>query len=670
MTFHQRIPFPLGDAWRLREGEDLRDFDARSLSHLIAETTRDAFVAVDGDNRIVYWNRGAEVTFGWAREEAIGQSLDMIIPDAHQAAHSAGVRRLVEGGVPKLVGKAVEVPSLRKDGTGLPVELSLTMWSEPGTDRPAGFAAIMRDITRRRELEEERNATARRLEEQMAAVEASNDGIGITDAEGIFLFMNTAHARLFGFDTAEEAVGIHWKTLYEPAEAERIEAEAMPVVMAHGAWRGEARGRHRDGHAIEQEITLSAGANGGLVCTTRDIAERQRALRERIQAREQLLLAERQETIGRVLSGMAHDFNNLMAMISASAATLEDDSGDRVAKAHRIQSAAAAASKLLHKILKPERRAADRQAIDLGKVVREVADLIEVSLSPGHAIDVSVPAEPVSIHADESEVMQVLMNLCTNARDALPAGGAGRISLAVDLVDGDSLGATPTVGTRPRGKVALLHVSDTGCGIAGPDLARIFEPFVTHGKALGTGLGLAVVARLVTEAGGAIYLTTGPAGSSFALALPAGPPGRDAGQPERRQSPIDLSGRFIISVDDNPALLDLIAVHLERAGAEVCPCLSPLDGLEVLRDEGTAWDAIVVDYDMPEMSGVDFATVARRLRPEVPILLCSAVAEDLILTAAQRDLFAAIISKSALHKNLPRALASLLPASPPTETRT
>ncbi|WP_300973040.1 PAS domain S-box protein [Sphingomonas sp. LHG3406-1] len=637
---------------------------ADSLSHLIAETTSDAFVAINCDNRIVYWNSGAERMLGWSAAEAIGESLHIIIPPDHRQAHSRGMARLCAGAEPKLVGNTTEIAALTKEGGTLPVELSLTMWTEPANGKPAGFAAIMRDISQRRALEEERNAYARRLEEQFAAIEAASDGIATTDEAGYFQFMNRAHALMFGYERASDAVGVHWTELYDPAEARRIEEEAVPQIAAQGSWRGEASGRHLNGSAIEQEVTLSAGANGGLICITRDISERQRVMRERIRTREQLLLAERQETIGRVMSGMVHDFNNLMAVISASAAALEQDGGAEPAQVARIHNAASAASKLLHKIMKPERRTADVQVIDLSRIVREVAELIEVSLAPGHGITVEAPDQEISIQADESELMQVLMNLCTNARDALAPDLPGHIALTVEATHSSRLLGTPAIGHKPSGPVALVRVEDNGCGIAREDLERIFEPFVTRKKALGTGLGLAVVAKLVSEAGGAIFVATGEGGTCFELTWPLDGAEREPLDQHAVPERVDLSGRTILSVDDNPALLDLIALHLERVGAEVCPCPSPAEGLAVLRDSSTHWDAIVVDYDMPEMNGVEFAAMARQIRPEVPIILCSAVAEDLVIPPTSRALFAAIRSKSNLHLHLPATVSSAIsPAS-------
>ncbi|GAA4024084.1 hypothetical protein GCM10022280_26140 [Sphingomonas swuensis] len=641
------------------------DFGAdcsENLSHLIAETTTDAFIAIDRDNRIIYWNTGAERMLGWGRDEIFGESLHLIIPAGLREAHLAGMHRLAEGGVPRLVGKQTEVSAVCKDGSTIPVELSLIMWVEPGTDRPAGFASIMRDITQRKRLEEERNAFASRFEEQLAAIQTTRDGIAITDQEGYFTFMNPAHAAMFGFANVDDAIGVHWTSLYEPAEAERIEREAMPELASSGSWRGEAHGRTRDGREVEQEVTLAAGTNGGLICTTRDIGERLKALRDRIRTREQLLLAERQETIGRVMSGLAHDFNNLMAVISASAAVLEEESGVTLDQVSRIQTAVAAASKLLNKILKPERRTTERQSIDVVKALREVADLVGVSMSPGHSIDVDLPDSSITIRGDESEFMQVLMNLCTNARDALDASLPGQIMCSAHVVDGSDLVGAPVVGTSPAGPSAVIRVEDNGCGIAADDLTRIFEPFVTR-KALGTGLGLAVVGKLVVEAGGCIFVHTSSQGSTFDLVWPLDPAETRDTQATSPTGPANLAGRTILVVDDNPALLDLITLHLERAGAEVCPCLSPRDGLEVLEETATGWHAIVVDYDMPEMNGVEFATLARQLRPEIPVVLCSAVAEDLVLAPPQRALFAAMLSKTDLHQLLPRTVATVIRAT-------
>ena len=663
VSLYERIPFLRRDSLAFSPSTGAASGDEH-LSHLIAESTTDAFIAIDRDDLIIYWNSGAEAMFGWSRAEVLGRSLLMIVPQEHHDAHSAGLRRLNDGGTAKLIGVTIEVPACRKDGSRLPVELSLTMWKDPQGTRPAGFAAILRDISQRKELEEERNAYARRLREGLSAIKATHDGIAFTDEEGFFIFMNAAHAQMFGIEDPEETEGLHWTTLYDAAEAERIKREAMSSVGAEGTWRGEACGLHVNGSIIEQEITLSAGANGGLICITRDISARKAELRERIRTREQLLLAERQERIGGALSGLAHDFNNLMAVISASAAALEEDGGGELAPVARIQSATAAASKLLRKILKPERRTAERQTIDAAKAVADVADLVGVSLAPGHMIDVDLPDGPVHIWADESELMQVLMNLCTNARDALSPGSPGHIMLRLATTNGAVMRGAPVVGGTPEGAVAVIRVEDNGCGIPPDEIQRIFEPFVSRRKALGTGLGLAVVGRLVSEAGGCIFVESSEAGSCFQLVWPLEPREQVTIAGAATHGSSDLTGLTILAVDDNPALLDLITLHLERAGAEVCPCLSPIDGLEALGDKGASWAGIVVDYDMPKMNGVEFATLARRVHPSLPILLCSAVAEDLVLPPSAQGLFNAKLSKANLQQQLTRALAGIVRSDP------
>ncbi|KPQ31365.1 MAG: PAS domain S-box, partial [Porphyrobacter sp. HL-46] len=312
--------------------ESSRIRQEQRISQLISQTTTDAFVCADAQSRIILWNRGAETLFGWRAEEAIGQSLDLIIPDRHRQGHHSGVARLRARQPSKLVGRTVEVPAICKAGHEIPIELSLAMWSvteENGTG-PAGFAAIIRDISARKQAEDERIATEARLARQVAAIEASDDGVAITDAQGVFIFMNRAHALMFGYGDPSELVGQPWSVLYDTFEADRINEDAMPILATIGQWRGETQGLRRDGSPIEQEIALSLSPEGGIVCITRDVGERRAMEREKGRLREQLMLAQRQEVVGQLASGIAHDFNNLIAAISGTAELLRRIEDNRV----------------------------------------------------------------------------------------------------------------------------------------------------------------------------------------------------------------------------------------------------------------------------------------------------------------------------------------------------
>jgi PAS domain S-box-containing protein len=620
---------------------------SQQISHLIGETTLDAFVCADAESRIIHWNRAAEVMFGWPASEALGQTLEMIIPDRHRAAHNAGMERMRAGAPPRLVGKTVEVPATHRSGDEVPVELSLAMWSsEPG--RPAdGFAAIIRDISARKAMEAEREATQERLAEQVAAMEASNDGIAVTDPDGRFIFMNESHATMFGFPDGTAALGRHWSELYADEEHQRLEQQAFPILAEKHQWRGQARGRRLDGCSVDQEISLSLRSNGGIVCVTRDVGARQQAEREMARLREQLLAAQRQEAVGQLASGIAHDFNNLIAAIAGSAALIQGG-GEPKAKrqADRIQAAAGAAASLVAKMLSLGARKPERHELDLGQPLASVAELVRTSLPQAHQLVISLPEQPVLAMADSTELMQVLLNLAINARDAMDRDRDGRITLSLLPPPAALPAGKIRVGAVPEGPWALIRVADTGAGMAANLLDRIFEPFYSSKGAAGSGLGLSVVAGIVESAGAGLIVGSSPGtGSCFDLLWPLNPPRQvQAAMPTPARNGL-LVGRGVLVVDDNPAVVDVLAELLEQAGAEVGPCLEAADALAAVREDPDAWYLLITDFDMPGMDGAALAQEARALKPDLPVLLCTALPEAHRSSAARAAIFDAIVGK-------------------------
>lgn len=629
------------------------------LSHLIAQTTTDAFVAIDPENRVTYWNKGAEQTFGWRADEMLGQSLQLIVPEVHRASHTAGLRRLSEGHQSRLVGKTTSVNALTRDGREISIELSLTLWDDPVTGKPAGYASIMRDVSARTKLETERDMNQRKLEEQLAAIEASSDGIAMTDPEGFFVYLNHAHCTIFGYENSSSLIGRHWSVLYSANEAKRIETVAMPAVFETGAWRGEASGLHSDGRVIEQEVTLAKSPTGGLVCTTRDMGERKQAIRERIRARESLLLTERQEMISRAVSGVVHDFGNFMAVISASAMTLSLKSQPRPPELVRIEDAAQQASAMLELVLRPNRASEADSTLDAKSALSTALELTAVTLKPYHVIKLNACEEDLILHAEETEFLRVIMNLCSNARDALPEDRAGMIEIRLERLHAERKLAKRVVGANPVLPCAVISVTDTGSGIDKADLGRIFEPFHTT-KRSGTGLGLTVVSAMVAEAGGSIHVRSASHGTMFQIVWPLAPnePPREE---DRYVAPIPLlEGARILIVDDNPSVLDVILNEVLKTKAEVTAALGPYNALKTLESNAIGIDAVIVDYDMPDMNGVELATRIRDKWPHLPIILCTALNEIELKVAP--SLFDDRILKSAISRRLNHALHRLLPA--------
>lgn len=630
------------------------------ISQLIAETTSDAFVCSDPHSRIILWNRGAETMFGWSAAEAIGQSLELIIPNRHRQAHHHGMAGMRAGGAAKLIGQSVEVPARCKDGREIPVELSLAMWPAPGVGEPEGFAAIIRDVSARQQAEA-------RLARQAAAIEAAEDGIALTDANGCFQYMNPAHARMFGYETIEELIGCQWSSLYHADEAQWIRDVVMPVLGAKGQWRGETRGRKRDGSAIEQEISLSLSQEGGIVCVTRDVGQRRAMEREGAQLREQVMLAQRQEVVGQLASGIAHDFNNVIAAIASTAEQLRTSGDDRVRQqALRIRSAATSASGLVDKLMNIGRRTPNLKLIDLRRTVWNARDLVAPSLAdPLHRIELDLPGSPLLGMADETEVTQVLLNLVLNARDALEAGEVGRIKLEVMPALAYQPEGTVVAGSVPNVPAAIIRVSDTGCGIAQDDIVRVFEPFYTQKGADGTGLGLAVVAGIIAGNRASLAIQSWPGcGTVFEVCWPLEPILDDQVDDSAAEGTtgLRLTGHSVLIAEDEPAMLDHLVALFQDLGMTVVACTRPEDALVQLRADAAAWDLLVTDYLMPGMTGAQLAEAARQLRPDLPVLLLTGMPRGPQLQERVSGQYDAVLAKPVNAASLEAAAATALAA--------
>lgn len=473
-------------------------------------------------------------------------------------------------------------------------------------------------------------AEQRALGDRSAAMEASQDGIAITDAEGRYLYMNRAHLAMFGFTAEAEVIGKPWLMVYGPDEAAWMQANAMPRLFAEGRWTGEIMGRTKDGQPVDQDVSLTLKEDGGILCITRDVSARRRETSERERLREELHLAQRREAVGQMAAGLAHDFNNLLATIAGSASLIEGaaEPGSLVAAgAGRIETATNQAAGLVKRLLAMGARPTDRKALDLRQPVREAADLARASLKAPHRLTLSLPPEPIEIMVDPIDILQVVLNLVINARDAMGTR-SGEIAVKLSEAVASDLAGPYAVGKLDASRRHVcLSIEDTGPGIE-PDLAaRVFQPYVSTKGDKGTGLGLAIVASVVTANGGAVRLKTGPGrGTRFAVLWPV-----NQDVPQTVPPPFEgltgrLDGRTILVVDDQKDLLDVLTAMLEAAGAEVAPSTEPADILAAIKGDPAAWDLVITDFDMPGMNGAELAEAIRALAPHVPVILVTALA--------------------------------------------
>ncbi|MEQ8654423.1 MAG: PAS domain S-box protein [Kiloniellales bacterium] len=512
-----------------------------------------------------------------------------------------------------------------------------------------GAVSIATDVTSLK-------ATERMLTERAVAIDAAQDAIAITDLSGRFVYMNPSHMAMFGYEREAEVLGKPWTMLYEPEQADYMQRVAMPELERIGTWRGEVPGLSRDGARVVQEISLTLLHDIGLICVTRDIAERQRSERERARLVEQLNAAQRREAIGQMAAGIAHDFNNLLAAVTGSATLLlesVEEPGKVRTHAERILTAGARATAMVSRLLDMGAHPSQPQMMDLREAFSEGAEVLRASGSRRASYSISQAQDPLIAKVDPTDVLQVVLNLAINARDAL-GDAPGEVRLDLRAADADSLRTACRLGEiNATQSYAILTVADTGKGMNDEELEKVFEPYYTTKGRGGTGLGLAVVSSIIQAIGGALNVTSHPGrGTEFRVFWPLNAPKPakpETAQPTTRKN---LDGKTVIIVDDDAAVADVIAALLESSGAEVAVCENPLDALAAIEEDPNEWDLLVTDYDMPVLPGPELARRVRAVVPEIPILLCTALAGKKRDDGTSKTLFDGILGKPVSKNSL------------------
>jgi PAS domain S-box-containing protein len=417
------------------------------------------------------------------------------------------------------------------------------------------------------------------------------------------------------------------------------------------SYHREQRFRRRDGREIEVQLTASLirderGAPEYGICMMEDITARH-------QLEAQLQQAQKMEAVGRFAGGIAHDFNNTLAAIAAYAQILHDDlapDDPRRQDAEEILKATTRASGLTRQILTfSRRRVVEREHLDLSAIVAEFETLLRPLLPASIRLETRIPRTPIVIHADRTQIEQVLMNLALNARDAMPEGGTLRIELGVrDTQPASHAGHAThdathdaTHNTSPRDdaarhvREAMLIVADTGIGMTDDVRARLFEPFfTTKQEGSGTGLGLATVYAIARQAGGTVTVDSHPgAGSRFTVSLPVAdapcPRGASASGAASHAARTTAPARHttVLLTEDEDSVRDAARRLLERAGFSVVTASNASEALQVLDTLRDAVDVMVTDVLMPGMDGVQLARRARELVPTLGVIVMSGYAD-------------------------------------------
>ena len=502
----------------------------------------------------------------------------------------------------------------------------------------SGLVGVMLDITERKRVEQELSQ-----KEQLFRLlfEKSGDANLLIDGS-VFIDCNMATLNMLGFIDKQQVISTHPADLspeYQPDGRLSSEKANEMILLAfeHGSHRFEWLHKRADGSDLPVEVMLTAIPMHGrwLIHTAwRDLTEKKRAETENQRLTQNLLHAQKIESIGRLAGGVAHDFNNLLTPIIGYAEMLRKICETDEQATKRLASLLDAAGKARHLTRQllafGRKQMLEMKVVDLNQVITAFRLILERTIRENVHIELKLDAGLGAIMADTSQIEQIIMNLAINAQDAMPDGGILIIETANCHLDANTL-AEPDL---PAGSYVKLMVSDNGSGMGEETLTHIFEPFFTtkeQGK--GTGLGLATVFGIAKQHGGHVnvYSETG-LGSTFTLYFPrlAEAGVQEAEELEESVSVTPEHNATILLVENSAMVREMVSELLADQGYRILIAEAPGKALAIMEQHGDEIDLLLSDVIMPEMNGLALYDELRQMRPDLKVLFMSGYSENIV----------------------------------------
>lgn len=615
-TLAKVVALVLRNAFLLEQQEHIVEertkllMEHQSLFRAIVNCSSDAIYVKDRDGIYLLVNSETERLLDKSAEEIVGKDDTCFFAAEQAEILMADDRRIMASLRPEMFEERVPT----SDGYRTYLSVKGPIFDDSG--RPTGLFGIARDITERIHLEELYHNILR----------TTQDGFWICDSSGNISEVNDAYCAMTGH-TRAEILSMNISDI-DVLDTPEVVAGRMKQIMSYGSAVFQSKHRCRDSNPIDVEITVSYLTSHSCYCVfVRNISER-------LKLEEQLRQSQKMEAIGQLAGGVAHDFNNILTVISGYSALLEisnklhEDLKPMVAE---IASAVDKASQLTHGLLAFSRKQPLKlEHENLNNIVQHVQKFLARIIGEDIKFNSACCSSELPVMVDKGQIEQVLINLATNARDAMPDGGI--FSICTDLAFVDSSFADDGEGEIPSGSYALLTVSDSGTGIDKEHLARIFEPFFTTkevGK--GTGLGMAIIYGIIRQHRGFIKVDSElDTGTTFRIYLPISERTNGVRNAKAVASTPEGGNETILVVEDDPSVRTLVVTVLENFGYNLLLARDGVEAVEVFSSHHDQISLVLMDMIMPKMSGKKAYEEICRIKPGTKVLFSSGYTSDFI----------------------------------------
>ncbi|MHC8314389.1 hybrid sensor histidine kinase/response regulator [Pseudomonas sp. LB3P31] len=628
--------------------------EEKRLRLLIDAVIDYAIYMLDPDGIIASWNAGAKRFKGYEEAEILGQHFSRFYTEADRLAGMPQRALDTAKREGRFEGEGWRV---RKDGSRFWCHVVI----DPIRDADGqllGFAKITRDLTDRKMAEE----TLKQSEQQFRLlVQSVTDyAIYMLDPQGRLTNWNTGAQRIKGY-TPEEVVGQHFSMFYTPEDRAAGEPQrALDTAIREGRFENKAWRLRKDGtqfmaHVVVDPIWGETGTLLGFAKITRDITEATNTQRALEETREALFQAQKMQAIGQLSGGIAHDFNNLLTVILGNLEIIRKraENEPRITRLvdNATQGALRGVSLTQRMLAFARRQELKTEAVQVPEMVQGISGLLRSALGPAVRLETQFPPGLEPALADLNQLELAVMNLVTNARDAMPKGG--KILISAQSVE---IHAKSTLSLA-AGRYICLSVVDSGEGMDDATLASAMDPFfTTKGLGKGTGLGLSMVHGFIEQLGGRFILKSQKdKGTTAELWLPVASADRTSQPLADSAPPAPVSRLCVLVVDDDSLVLTSTCLLLEDLGHKVVGASSGAKALELFSGD-QAFDLVITDMAMPHMSGAQLAHAIQVISPAMPIVLATGYAERLEGFAANLPR----LSKPFNQLNLVEIIASTL----------